>query len=168
MDGYRDGYNDREEEIPEDLRENGVEYVDLGLPSGTLWSNDYLKEDDEIVYLPYGKAEKMNIPTEEQWNELVKCCKFEYYFNHFDIWKVLCVGPNGNELYFIKKGMIKTDVLGDFGEIDFWLKDNGESYEKQCARFYNPGRGYNPPKRLSSVSSNRHFSGYKLPVILVK
>ena len=40
-DGYRNGYKDREEEIPVDLRDNKTEYVDLGLPSGTLWSTDY-------------------------------------------------------------------------------------------------------------------------------
>lgn len=58
-DGYRDGYKDREEEIPVDLRDNKTEYVDLGLPSGTLWSNDYEKENGETLYLPYGEAANM-------------------------------------------------------------------------------------------------------------
>ena len=40
-DGYRDGYKDREEEIPVNMRPNQTKYVDLGLPSGTLWSDDY-------------------------------------------------------------------------------------------------------------------------------
>ena len=37
-DGYKDGYRDREEEIPVDIRFKKTEYVDLGLPSGTLWA----------------------------------------------------------------------------------------------------------------------------------
>ena len=51
-DGYRDGYKDREEEIPVDLRDNKTEYVDLGLPSGTLWATDFEKEDSVIVIYP--------------------------------------------------------------------------------------------------------------------
>ena len=39
-DGYRDGYKDRENEIPVDLRLSQTEFIDLGLPSGTLWAND--------------------------------------------------------------------------------------------------------------------------------
>ena len=35
-DGYRDGYKDCKEEIPVDLSDDEVDYVDLGLPSGTL------------------------------------------------------------------------------------------------------------------------------------
>lgn len=74
-DGYRDGYKDREEEIPVDLRDNKTEYVDLGLPSGTLWSKEYETENGETLYLPYGEAAKYAIPTEEQWNELRDYCK---------------------------------------------------------------------------------------------
>ena len=55
-DGYRDGYNDRDEMLSIDLRGYETEYVDLGLPSGTLWSTDYEKEDDKILYVPYQKA----------------------------------------------------------------------------------------------------------------
>ena len=52
IDGYRDGYKDRENEIPVVLTDGNVEYVDLGLPSKTLWSTDYVKEKDSILYLP--------------------------------------------------------------------------------------------------------------------
>ena len=41
-DGYRMGYKDREDEIQVDLCDSKTEFVDLGLPSGTLWSADYL------------------------------------------------------------------------------------------------------------------------------
>lgn len=73
-DGYRDGYNDHKAnpmvELVSDYDE--VEYVDLGLPSGTLWSKDYLRKDGKIVYLPFCEARKLSLPTEEQWKELVK------------------------------------------------------------------------------------------------
>ena len=51
-DGYRDGYKAREEEIPVDLRDNKTEFVDLGLPSGTLWAKDYERADGKLHFLP--------------------------------------------------------------------------------------------------------------------
>ena len=43
--GYEDGYAKREEVNPIVLND-GVEYVDLALPSGTKWSSCCLKRDD--------------------------------------------------------------------------------------------------------------------------
>ena len=40
-DGYRDGYKDCLDHVSVNLRISNTEYVDLGLPSGTLWSADY-------------------------------------------------------------------------------------------------------------------------------
>ena len=64
-DGYRDGYKDREGEIPVDLRTNQTKYIDLGLPSGTLWSTDYEKEGDEVKYLRFSESLNYDIPTEK-------------------------------------------------------------------------------------------------------
>lgn len=77
-DGYRDGYKDRENEIPVDLRDSITEYVELGLPSGTLWSTDFEKEDGNVCYMTYGDASKFNITTICQWNELVQKCQWRY------------------------------------------------------------------------------------------
>ena len=42
LDGYNDGLKHHENEKLA-LIKDGVEYVDLGLPSGTLWSLKYVK-----------------------------------------------------------------------------------------------------------------------------
>ena len=63
VEGYKAGYKDREEEIPMNLCDNKTEYVDLGLPSGTLWASDYEKSNGEYIYLPYEKAKRMSLPT---------------------------------------------------------------------------------------------------------
>lgn len=48
---------------------DGVEYVDLGLPSGTLWSaNPYSVES-------FPEANKLNLPTLEDWEEIAKYCE---------------------------------------------------------------------------------------------
>lgn len=73
-DGYEAGYGDREKL----LDKTNIDYIDLELPSGTLWSADYLKINGEIVYLPYEEAIKYNLPTEEQWDELRKYCTITF------------------------------------------------------------------------------------------
>lgn len=169
MDGYRDGYNDREEEIPEGLRESGVEYVDLGLPSGTLWSSDYLKEDDEIVFLPYGKAKELRIPSEEQIKELQNFCKWDYDIDKYSVRRAKCIGPNGNVLYFEMNGIIESDKE-KWGNIHFWLEDETDSIEKKCVLIYNIASKNSDPTeyRANSNKVMTLFSGFKLPIRLVR
>ena len=76
MAGYNAGYQDGYNKVIKDSVTEDVEYVDLGLPSGTLWASDYVKEGDDVLFLPYPEALKYNIPTEEQVDELEEFCEF--------------------------------------------------------------------------------------------
>ena len=78
LDGYRDGYKDHKAEVHVNImKEIEPEFVDLGLSSGTLWAKDYLKDENgRVIYLPYEKASKLSIPTEEQWEEMRRECTF--------------------------------------------------------------------------------------------
>lgn len=160
-DGYRDGYKDREEEIPVDLRDNKTEYVDLGLPSGTLWSNDYEEENGETLYLPYGKAAKYAIPTEEQWNELFEYCRCTPAYlgtTMLGRTKYVCgytfVGPNGNGIEFNFRGYKIDNVIESRNDrYFFWLLNSKEGLDKKCC---------------VNNELKDFFSGYKLPVRLVR
>ena len=78
-----------------------TEYVDLGLPSGILWSKDYEREEGDIKYLPHGKASQYCIPTEAQWEELDHSCRWEFKYDaRHELTVAKCVGPNGNFLEF--------------------------------------------------------------------
>ena len=175
-DGYRDGYKDREDEIPVDFRDNKTEYVDLGLPSGTLWASDYEKEKDNVVYLPYGKAALLNIPTIEQWEELFESCRWECVTPNGSqtdsiIREVLCIGPNGNVLKFNRTGMYEvTDNICGGYEIYFWLMDNEEDSEKNSVVFRRilNRRINNIEYYESAYKTNKLFSGFKLPIRLVR
>ena len=176
IDGYRDGYKDCKEEIPIDFRDNRIGYVDLGLPSGTLWAGDYEKEEDNVTYLPYCKAALLNIPTMEQWEELFESCRWECVTPNglqtdSIINEVLCVGPNGNVLKFERTGIREvTENICNYGEIYFWLMDNEEGREKNSVILRRC-----LAKRLNNVSfynsyyeTTKLFSGYRLPVRLVR
>ena len=157
--GYRDGYKDRELEIPIDLRDNKTEYVDLGLPSGTMWAKDYNKKDGKILCLPYVKASLLNLPTNEQWEELLKLCRWDFKRDKESYaYKYYCLGPNGNSLIFY------SIPLGDFTysqhQIQFWLQDDNNEDEKNAV-YMDWVR--NPIKELRKV-----FLGSHLPVRLVR
>lgn len=157
-DGYRDGYCERQQEIPVDLRDNKTEYVDLGLSSGTLWSADYERENGNIMYLPYGRADKYKIPTEEQWKELERECRFEKTtYTNGNLEKVKCIGPNGNMIFFKSTGMITSDSRSKFHDVYMWLKDEAETSYKKALDIWN-----------SSSNIGHQFSGYKLPIRLVR
>ena len=160
-DGYRDGYKDREEEIPIDLRDHKTEYVDLGLPSGTLWAKDYEMEPDKsTAYLPYAKAALMNLPTKEQWEELKLTCKIVKKRYEF-----VCIGPNGNSISFRKIGYTESDVLinSQPGIARFWIKNIENASDNVSVKMF-----FNREKRCDEYILVNTFSGYKLPVRLVR
>ena len=112
VEGYKAGYKDREEEIPMDLRDNKTEYVDLGLPSGTLWASDYEKLGGKYIYLPYEKAKYMKLPTEKQWKELKDFCDIIYsnvVVNDDGVIKATVTGPNRKSITLFTTGYIERN-----------------------------------------------------------
>ena len=169
QDGYHRGYDDRENERTANLGDTAAEYVDLGLPSGTLWAADYVKSDDgSRAYIPYGQAEPLNIPTKEQWLELKESCRYEVVRDGDSVSKLIFKGPNGNTLSFETTGYIKVSGISFPDEIYCWIKSEYEegSLSREAVKIYS----------FLCEGSNLHkyrclyqkFVGYGLPVRLVK
>ena len=163
--GYQDGYN----KVVKDSVSVGSEFVDLGLPSGTLWSSDYVKKDDNdiTIYVTQENGADYEIPTYEQFKELMDECKWEQKseknwtesgFYYWHDWAI-CLGPNGNKITFEKTGLYEaTDSLTRTSEIFFWL-NNKEYFHNNCASI---------TFNSLNIGSEKMFSGYKLPIRLVK
>lgn len=115
-DGYKDGYNDCE---------NDTEYIDLGLPSGTLWAADYERKYGEILYLRYTKAFLPDIPTTEQWRELISKCRWKFKGDREEGKRhLVCTGPNGNSILFFQTDFpTDKDSTDSFAPIHFWIND---------------------------------------------
>lgn len=170
MDGFHDGYKTREEEIPIDLRDNKTEYVDLGLPSGTLWSDNYECDTEEegydVIYAPYHIAAMQSIPTEEQWNELREICVWKYINNQYGTFvEASCVGPNGNVLTFRTTGKKDIEEKTDYLHAFFWLKDDKGGNYKNAVHVFNGSTS-----RIICMENKVEdvFSGFKLPIRLVR
>ena len=167
-DGYRMGYKDRENEIPMDMRNGKTEYVDLGLPSGTLWSTSYEKMDEQILFLPFQEAVVYAIPSEEQWKELISTCRWSYRSISNKSREYICIGPNGNSLSFYSVGMMSIGKIYT-NRLFFWLKDNGENVDKNSAFAYVSDK-IDPKTHMKNfeIMLTKTYMGYKLPIRLVK
>lgn len=153
-DGYRDGYADREKEIPVDLRDGNTEFVDLGLPSGTLWSSDYEKLDGKTLFLTYEKAAELCLPSEDQCKELISRCRWTYTRTS----GFLCIGPNGNNIRFRQTGFMKIEGKNiRFDQCYMWVGFNGRGSTQK-------GMVQNG----SAMEITDVFMGYRLPIRLVK
>ena len=167
-DGYREGYKDCEEKLSVDLRDGKTEYVDLGLPSGTLWAKDYEMENGELIYLPYEKARTLRIPTKDNWEELQRICQFEFELDsYYCLTRVLFVGPNGNHICFRITGKKMGEKKSGHTETFFWIKDDKQGYVKNAIHLLNSGVYKNPRVKAPISRVEDMFCGYKLPVRLV-
>ena len=171
-DGYRQGYKDREDEIPVSLRDGNTEFVDLGLPSGTLWSSDYEKIDGKTIYQTYENVEAMSIPTYEQCKELLELCDWESEISSGSmrqLKKIICIGPNGNLIHFQVKGFITSDkIVYEWSDSVFWIKtDNPNGSERNAVILNNRDEKGLRSRKFRQVIGEA-FMGYKLPIRLVK
>ena len=157
-DGYHDGYKDCEEENAIDLQDDETEFVDLGLPSGTLWSADYEKDVNDTIFEPYQLASSKSIPTRAQWNELRRCAKWEFIGEDDKLEVVKCTGPNGNTILFHPAGGVNFTKKVRSGRVLFWVKSTSL---KNCAvhlwEYNNEGH----------EGTDSQSSDLKLPVRLV-
>lgn len=159
-DGYRDGYKDREDEIPVDLRSHQTKFVDLGLPSGTLWSADFEPGDGDFKYLAYYDAERYDIPTKEQFFELIKSCKWEFVYVNSTTRKYNCIGPNGNHIVFYARGYKLAERKRELDKMFFWVKSHHDNSIKEAVKiYYHNGE----IKNLTEM-----FPGNMLPLRLVR
>lgn len=163
VDGYRMGYKDREDEIPVDLRDNKTEFVDLGLPSGTLWAKEVLRENDAIQYLPYAKASLLSLPTLEQWHELETNSMISYNSDKEQniVISVSVIGRNGNFITVPYSGIMKADRIECyFKGAYFWIKENLTERYCNAINICHQQKG--------DINKTSLFEGYKIPVVLIR
>lgn len=164
-DGYSDGMKHRENEELE-LIEQGVKYVDLGLPSGTLWSSSCIRDESKSRRkLTYIEASKHSIPTKTQFIELCNECVANPYYDKRNsdniIRGIKFIGSTGDSI------VIEFMSIDEFHNIDktesvcFWLRDNeDEKYKKIAEVEVNNGK--------AKPTITNIFMGLRSQIMLVK
>ena len=100
-----------------------IEYIDLGLPSGTLWKDE--NESDLYYYDEAVRTFGKKLPTNEQLEELKKYCQWNSAGSGYKL-----TGPNGNCIFLSAAGCRNCD--GDLDYVDsygsYWSSTpNGSS-----------------------------------------
>lgn len=135
---------------------NGYEYVDLGLPSGTLWSNEisYDKSVTDGLTWITTMGGDWTMPTKEQFEELINNTTYQWVtdYNGGGYNGALFTANNGNSLFMPARGCWmygqnpisnrygyvwtstssgRTNYSISFGEdmdaVDFWIPSNGNN-----------------------------------------
>lgn len=169
---FAEGYSQGFKRV-QDLTINRVKFYDLGLPSGTLWSEP-IEAEHPWTYITYELASyndvcNLPLPTLEDLQELINNCKIgntQIISNDVEI-----IGPNGkrigigtqdyrnrhdnpNSIMCIRKG----ESVNKYENM-FWIKsDVIDNYATVAVVNFNE----------KTILLSKHFTGYKLPYILVK
>ena len=156
--GYKDGYNDgmssRDNLSPNDIEE-GVEYADLGLPSGTKWAIDFLKDEKGKVKLfYYEEARNYNLPTSQQYLEFINNTRRSDYVNNQGEKTIKILGANGNRMQWEKYMSTVAEFSASKFMYMFWLKNMEENGSERIAA---------KDSKIVNI-----FTGYRLPIILVR
>lgn len=88
-------------------------FIDLGLPSGTLWAteNASKKRKRFFTFKQAKETFKNELPTIKAWKELLKKCKKEWNKQRKGY---ILTGPNGNSIFLPAAAYHKTGKFGDY------------------------------------------------------
>lgn len=89
-------------------------YVDLGLPSGTLWK-EYNENCGLITYNQARNYFGNSLPTKEQWEELMSNCHWTWIGNGYKV-----RGGNGQSIILPAAGFKDEGVTNYVGEVGYY------------------------------------------------
>jgi len=128
----------------------GESYVDMGLPSGTLWKAE--NEEGLMDFNTAKKKFKKRMPAISQWEELRKYCEWSWVGNGYEV-----IGPNGAMIFIPAAGY--RNVSGQIGKVgvfgNYWsstIKNKEEAW-----RF-----GFEPDKMSMAAHSRRYGRSIRL------
>ncbi len=167
--GYDSGYNHSRQLLIEN-----IVFYDLGLQSGTLWSAPVtIKHQYSYVTYDlksYDSVRELGLPSVEDFEELLENCSVATVENIVSK-DVEIIGPGGARLSIGTKDYLNNEsnpnsiLCRRQGEQvepmtnQFWLRSDCENNKaKTCLVDFD--------KKSISISS--HFTGFKLPYMLVK
>ena len=98
-----------------------INFIDLDLPSGTLWGLTFLwQEDYHFVKMNFKEAQQFRLPTKKQCEELIRHCELKAMSIHLTI-----KGKNENRIYLENADFGHN--ISNVVNIKFWTDDKVDS-----------------------------------------
>lgn len=131
-------------------------YVDLGLPSGTLWAihNRMYNSDFKNYARSYYDAKTRSIPNKKQIEELIRMSRIQFGENAWNGY-VNIIGPNGRSLSIRKFGY-KEHISN---EVRFWVNDTVDVNNEALSAVISED---------GSFKTDRIFTGYHMLLVYAK
>ena len=128
-----------------------LSYVNLGLPSGTLW-----KVDNEDGYYTYESA-MFNfgdrLPSKADWEELKSSCKWEWTVGGYRV-----VGPNGKSITLPAQGWSEGGNVKDTGTYGHYWSSTPYDFENAWSLYFG--------SRIVNVKAGEHDYGFSVRLVL--
>ena len=116
-------------------------YVDLGLPSGTLWKNRNEVDEEIGSFFTYEQAKSRfgnKLPTKDQFQELKNKCSWSWTGKGY-----IVTGPNGNSIVLPAAGYRGCrGSVGDVGSYGYYWSSTPYGSEIAWTLDFNSGGVY--------------------------
>ena len=119
------------------------DYVDLGLPSGTLWQN-HNQITPACTYADALQLESGKLPTKAQYEELISNCEWSWSGSSYTI-----TGPNGNSIVIYARGKYYGKEHAEEGHIGtYWTSTEDDDliyyleFTSERKELYTASRSY--------------------------
>lgn len=136
--------NDDDKWVKIDIDKNhqqasNLEYIDLGLPSGTLWksTNEIGGDNGRYTYDEARNKFGNKVPYRKHFLELIEHCQWSWTGNGYKI-----IGPNGNSIYLPAAGCRDfSEEIVCVGERGFYMSSeiDKEADEMDEGKIYDDG-----------------------------
>lgn len=128
------------------------DYVDLELPSGTLWK----KQSEDNLY-PYADAMAKfgsSVPSKEQWLELKNSCQWVWLENGYEV-----IGKNGQSIFLNSTVIMDcTGMRGHVGQSGwYWSSTPNNDVDAYCMRF--------DQDQIDLLANESHCLGYSVRLV---
>ena len=120
-------------------------YIDVGLPSGTLWKES--NEGGDYAYYTFDEAINKfgnKLPTKQQLEELISKCTWRWTGSGYKV-----IGPNGNSIYLPAAGSrdYDSDNVSSVGtNANYWsstLYSSDSAWDLLLCATWGTSMGYN-------------------------
>lgn len=110
-----------------------MNYIDLGLPSGTLWA-----DTNEEGYFIFDVAKEKfgdSVPTIDEWRELIDNCEWLWDFNNK---QMVIIGKNDNRITLPAAGWRDTSMYDMGSRGYYWSSSLSPDYPSYvCSVYFN-------------------------------
>ncbi len=174
MNAYEEGYRHGLKKS-HDLTIEGVRFVDLGLPSGTLWSSPVYQFPLDCGYYnyvmeSYNDVSDLSIPALEDFQELLQYCKVIFKEGSRS-GEVVIVGPSGERIVVETKNHLNRPENPN----SHMRLRQGENVPSGINMFWLKSEISGGDAKVGVIDTNtgtfyhsKHYIGLKLPYLLIK